>query len=537
MIIGETLERNERFYPDRIAITDGEKKITHKEFTNRVFKLMNGLNDINIARGDRVACLLSNVPEIMELYCGVPFGGMILVALNHRLSPKELQFQLNDSGASLLIVEKQFVDKIETIRSFLKGVKSFIIIGDRLSNYLNYEDFLSKYDPEIPFGLETKENDPAVIIYTSGTTGKPKGVVLTHKNILSQVYGNSGFLGRWACDGTDVILISFPLFHVGVAGTLAPLIMGMQNVISNFDPQTIYEVLEKEKITRWGTPPIILEMTFANGVDPHKFNLSNLNSIGVAGQPAKLSTLIKAFEVFPNPELCFTFGLGMSETFSLVNFSCITRKNLPEVIKLTESIANKIPFKTEYIPAGMSGPLPHIDLKIVDDSGKEVEPGIVGEIIVKSDNVMKGYWRDVKTTVEVMKDGWLYTGDLGMYHPDNQACHFVVGRKKDMIVSGAENIYPAEVELVIQKHPAVHSVVVFGVPDERWGETVKAAIVLKSGALVSEDEIIQFCRKHIASYKKPTSVYFVDEFPRNALGKVQKKDLAEMVIKGRLKCE
>lgn len=531
MVLGDTLERNRRFYPDRMAVTDGRRKVTHGEFTDRVFQLMHGLLELNLAKGDRVACLLSNMPEIMELYFAVPFRGMIIVPLNYRLSPKELQFQLEDSGSRLLVVEKQFVDKIESIRLDLKGIKEFVVVGDSADNYVSYEDLLSGHDPEIPQGIEVFEDDVANITYTSGTTGRPKGVMLTHKNILSQVYGYKAFSGRWAYDGTDVVMASYPLFHVGAIGNLAGLVMGVQNVISDFDPQTIYQVLEKEKITQWYSAPVMLEMTYANGIDPRKYDLSKLDLIASAGQPTRLSMLRKAFEVFPNPELCFTTGLGLSETYTWVNISHITRKNLPEVERLIKTL----PFETEHIPAGMCGPLPHVDLKVVDDSGKQVAPGVVGEIVVRGDNIMKGYWKNAQETFETIKDGWLHTGDLAMIHPDRPACQFLVGRKKEMILSGAENIYSAEVELAIQMHPSVESVVVFGIPDEKWGETVKAAVILKPGAQATEEEIIQFCREHIASYKKPTSVYFVDDFPRNTFGKVLKKDLTAMAMQGTLR--
>lgn len=531
MIIGDTLERNRRFYPNRMAVTDGKRKVTHKEFTDNVFRLMNALFDWKLARGDRVACLLSNIPEIMELYFAVPYSGMIIVPLNYRLSTKELQFQLEDSGARLLVVEEQFISRIEPIRSELRGIRDFVLVGDRREGYLAYEGVRSGYQPEIPKGIEVYEDDVADINYTSGTTGKPKGVMLTHKNMLSQVYGYKGFSGRWAGDGSDVIMASYPLFHVGVIGNFTGIVMGMQNVITNFDPQTIYSVLEKERVTKWCTAPIMLEMAFSNGQDSSDYDLSHLHFIASAGQPQKLSTVKRTFEVFPNPELYFTVGLGLSETFSWVNFSHITRKNLAQVERLMETS----PIRTEHIPAGMCGPLPHVDLKIVDEHGSEVAPGVVGEIITKGDHVMKGYWKKPGETADVMRDGWLHTGDLGMRHPDDPACHCVVGRKKEMIVSGAENIYPAEVELPIQKHPAVKSVVVFGVPDKKWGETVKAAVILKPGEQATEDDIITFCKQHVASYKKPTSVYFVEDFPRNTFGKVLKGELVRMVLEGELR--
>ena len=210
MVIGDTLERNRRFYPDRMAVTDGKRRISHKEFTDNVFRLMNALLDLKLARGDRVACLLSNVPEIMELYFAVPFSGMIIVPLNYRLSPRELQFQLEDSGARVLVVEEQFISKIEPIRAELKGIREFVLVGQPRGGYFDYEEVRSGYAPDIPKGIEVHEDDVACINYTSGTTGKPKGVMLTHRNMLSQVYAYKGFSGRWAGDGTDVIMASYP---------------------------------------------------------------------------------------------------------------------------------------------------------------------------------------------------------------------------------------------------------------------------------------------------------------------------------------
>lgn len=532
MVIGETLERNRRLYPERVAITDGRKQVTYKEFVGKVYRLMNTLLDMGLAKGDRVACLLSNIPEYMELYFAVPMCGMVIVPLNYRLASEELRFIIENAGASALFVEGTFQKAIDAILPALRGVRAVVCVrGEGGNGYEDYEKLLSQHPDQRPLGLEVNEEDLANLTYTSGTTGRPKGVMLTHRNIVTQIFNVTGFSFRIHGGEKDVLMGTYPIFHVGVLVPYAGLTFGIKTVLVNFDPRRMYEIIQQERVTAWGLPPVQLEMTFNSGVDHRDYDLSSLEFLMVAGQASLLTTVKRAFEAFANRDLVYANSLGISETFTWNTLSLITRENITEV----EELMATLPVKTAAVPAGLHGVYPHVDMRIVDDQGRDVEPGTVGEMIFGGDHIMKGYWKDPRATAEALKDGWYYSGDMGVWHPKRPHCSFVVDRKKEMIVSGAENVYPAEVELVLLQHPAVREAAVFGVPDPRWGETVKAAVVLKEGMTATEDELIDFCKQRIASYKKPTSVYFVTELPRNTFGKVLKGELAVMVIEGTLK--
>jgi len=531
MLIGDTLEKHRRFYPHRTAITDGEKRLTYKEFVDRTYSLMHVLPDLGLSKGDRVACLISNKPEYMELYFAITGSGMIIVPLNFRLGPDELRYILENSGASAIFVEKQFLPNTEALRPVLKGIRALVCLGGRSDQgYLDYESLVSSYPTEKPEGIQVSEDDLADLTYTSGTTGRPKGVMLTHRNMVTQAFQITGFSLKFEGE-RDCIMGTYPLFHVGVLPALSGLCLGIKTVALNFDPRKIYEIIQNERVTAWGVAPVMLDMLYQGGGDPGDYDLSSLETLVVAGQPSLLPTVKKTFQVFPNPSLVYSTSLGISETFTWNTLSHITRENLPEV----ESLITSLPVQTAAVPAGLHGVYPHVEMKIVDGRRNEVGPGIVGEMAFKGEHVMKGYWKNPRATAEVLEDGWYYSGDMGLWHPDKPYCSFVVDRKKDMIVSGSENVYPAEVELAILQHPAVESVCVFGVPDPKWGETVKAAVVLKEGRQATGDELINHCRERIASYKKPTSVYFVGDYPRNAFGKILKGELRNMVVEGRLK--
>jgi len=532
VLIGDTLEKNRRFYANRLAVTDGEKRFTYRQFADRTFSLMQALGDIGLARGDRVACLLSNIPEYLELYFAVPGSGKVIVPINFRLGPEEIRYILEDSGAAAVFVEHRFLKNIESLRPVLQGVRSYVCIGGSESGYLDYETLAASHPGAGAADPGVGEDDLADLTYTSGTTGRPKGVMLTHGNILTQVFRTFAFSLRFSGD-EDCVMCTYPSFHVGVLPALASLTLGLKTVTLNFDPRRTYEVIQKERVTAWGVPPVMLDMLFNCPVDPGNYDLSSLETLIVAGQPSLLSTVRKAFEVFPNPGLVYATSLGISETFTWNTLSHLTRGNLPEAERLIATL----PVKTAAVPVGLHGVYPHVDMKIVDSQRNEVGPGVVGEMAFKGDHVMKGYWNNPGATAEVLSDGWYYSGDMGLWHPRKPYCSFVVDRKKDMIVSGSENVYPAEVELCILQHPAVESVCVFGVPDPLWGETVKAAVVLKKDQQVTEEEIIGHCRERIASYKKPTSVFFVADYPRNAFGKIMKGTLREMAIKGELKSD
>lgn len=531
MIIGDTLERNRALFANRMAVADGDqKRYSYGQFVARTHALMHALAGLGLKPGDRVACLMSNVPEYMEFYFAVPMGGMVILPLNYRLGPEELTYILNDAGAAALVFEPLFAEVVEAVRPTVKSIKHLICLGETAAaGALSHEGLIADYPKTRPDSITVGEGDVADLSYTSGTTGRPKGVMLTHKNIMTQIFNVLGYSHTVTGETDEVWMTSYPYFHVGVIPAFAGLTFGVSNVLTNFGPH-MYELIQKERVNCWFVPPVMLEMMELAQPDPGRFDLSSVSFLGVAGQPSRLDTVKKAFANFSHPNLQYVTSLGVTETFSFNTFSHITRDNLGDV----EALVDSLPVKTDAVPAGLHGTYPHVAMKIVDVDHKPVAPGVVGEIAFKGDHVMKGYWKNPEATDAVLKNGWYYTGDMGLWHPDRPSCNFVVDRAKDMIVSGSENIYPAEVELAISQFPGVGSVCVFGVPDEKWGETVNAAVVMLPEQTATEEEIIDFCRSKIASYKKPTAVHFIEELPRNTFGKVLKRNLQERAIQGDL---
>ena len=531
MIIGDTLERNRALFGNRMAVSDGaEKRYSYGQFVGRVHALMHTLYGLGLKPGDRVACLMSNVPEYMEFYFAVPMGGMVILPLNYRLGPEELTYILNDAGAAALVFEPLFAEVVEAVRPAVKSLGHLICLGETaVGGALAHEALISHCPATRPAGINVHEGDIADLSYTSGTTGRPKGVMLTHTNIMTQLFNVLGYSHPVTGEAEETWLVSYPAFHVGVIPAFAGLTFGVSNILTNFGPH-MYELIEKEKVNCWFLPPVMLEMMELAQPDPDRFDLSSVSFLGVAGQPSRLVTVQKAFSTFSHPNLQYITSLGVTETFSFNTLSHITRENLAEV----ESLIASLPVKTDAVPAGLHGTYPHVAMKIVDADRNPVVPGVVGEIAFKGNHVMKGYWKNPEATTAILENGWYYTGDMGLWHPDRPACSFVVDRAKDMIVSGSENIYPAEVELAISQFPGVASVCVFGVPDEKWGETVNAAVVMAPGQAVTGEEIINFCKTKIASYKKPTAVHFIDELPRNTFGKVLKRNLQNRAIQGNL---
>ena len=515
--IADVLRINSKYYPNKKAVIDSPKEFTWKEVDDRVNCLANALIGLGCKKGDRVAILAYNASEYIESIFACAKAGLIFVSLNFRLSAREISYILKDSTPTTMFFGEEFADVVSELRTSF--ALNYICIGEDREWATGYEGLIkSSPSEELPLSM-VSENDPAEIYYTSGTTGLAKGVVHSHRARLE---------GALTCviDGElnydDAYLLNVPaLCHAaGWVWTLATAYVGASIVISKlrgFDPEIILKTIQEYSITTLQMVPITI-MELIEFPDIKKYNFSSLRMIFYATAPIPPGPLRKALNIFGN---IFMQPYGLTETGP--NVTCLRKKE--------HSIGRLSDEEAEKRLKSCGRPCYGISVKIVDEKGQEVPPNTVGEITVKSTDMMTAYWNNEEETRKTIKDGWLYTGDLATYDEDYYI--YLVDRKKDMIISGGLNIYPAEVERVIYEHPAVSQCAVIGVPHDRWGEEVKAFVVLRNGQQVAENEIIEFCKKSLASYKKPKSVEFSDALPRNPQGKILKRVLREKYWKDR----
>lgn len=516
MLLMDICRRNAKLYPNKMAIVFKDVRYTFKEFQERTNRLANALIDLGVQKGDRVAVLLNNCHQYVELYFAIPKCGAIITPLNYRLAGRELSWILNNAEANTLILEEGYIQAIEPIECELKTVKNMICIGKGKPSMLGYEEIITNSPSSEP-EVEVHDDDVVSLVYTSGTTGKPKGAMLTHRNLLSNcqviTIENNIRLG-------DIFLIVSPMYHtVTPAFMYAHMYRGNTNVaIERFDPKLLLETIETEKVTHVFLVPSMIIFTLEHP-EISKYDLSSLRLVWYGGSPMPVDRIRQAMEVL---------GCDLGQGFGMTEIGpCFVSVLSPEDHRLL------VTHNDEEKLASVGRNYSNTEVKIVDDDDNEVSIGAVGEICVRGQNVMKGYWKMPDETAEALKNGWFHTGDLGRMDEDGYL--YVVDRKKDMIISGAENIYSAEVENALSSHPAVLEVAVIGVPDERWGESVKAIVVLREGMKATEEELIEHCKKNLASYKKPKSIDFVDALPRNVMGKVLKTELREKYWKGHSK--
>lgn len=499
-------------YPRRTAAVCNDDRYTYAQMAERVSRLAGALRQAGIKPGDRVAFLSSNCHRLLEAYYGVLEAGAVLLPLNIRLTPAELGYILNDSGATALFVEKQFLPVAEAFRKDIPTVKFFCQLdGVPEAPWLspkNYDAFLAAATPHLADISSIDENSLAELFYTSGTSANPKGVMLTHRNIY--LHALHVCLGL-QIERAAVELHTIPLFHAngwGVAHFLT-LLGGRHVMIQRFDPKEIFRLIEKEGVNTLSLVPI-MATALVNCPERPKYDLSSLRRI-VIGGAASSPTLIREVEQKLGCE-CYS-GYGLTETSPALSLSPIK----PELRWQGEQ---------RFVGQAMTGyAIPGVELRVVDANDNEVpRDGLsIGEIVARGDGVMEGYWRQPSASAEALRGGWFHTGDMATVNEDGYL--LVVDRKKDIIVSGGENISSLELEKAILAHPAILEAGVIPVPDEKWGEVPKALVVLKPNAAVTESELIAFCRSRLAHYKCPHSFEFVTSLPKTATGKILKKDL------------
>jgi fatty-acyl-CoA synthase len=502
----------EQQYPKRTAVVCNETRYNYAQFGERTRRLAGALRHAGVRPGDRVAFLSTNCHRLLEAYYGVLEAGAVLLPLNIRLSASELGYILNDSGATILFIEKQFLPLVEAFRGNLTTVKTFCLLeGVPEFSWLSAQNYEALLAAATPYHAEidtVDENAVAELFYTSGTSANPKGVMLTHRNIyLHAVHVCMAF----QIPNGNVELHTIPLFHAngwGVAHFLT-LLGGKHVMIQRFDPKEVFRLIEKEGARTCSLVPI-MATALVNCPERKNYDLSSLTRI-VVGGAASSPTLIREVEEAFGCE-CFS-GYGLTETSPALSLS---------------PMKDGLEWEGEQRYAGqaMTGyPVPGVEMRVVDSNDRDVSPDgkSIGEIIVKGDGVMEGYWRQPEASAEAFRGGWFHTGDMATLNEDGY--FLIVDRKKDIIVSGGENISSLELEKAILAHPKVLEAGVIPIPDEKWGEVPKALVVLKPGVAATESELIEFCRTRISHYKCPRSIEFVDNLPKTATGKILKKDL------------
>lgn len=512
MLLQDLLRRNAKLFPNKTAVVFQNNRFNFRELQERTNRLANGLMHLGVQKGDRVGVLLNNCHQYVELYFATPKAGAIITPLNYRLAGRELSWIINNAEANVFIFQENYFPTVEAIKSELKSVNHYICTeGDR-QGLVNYEELIAQSSAEEP-EVDVHDEDVMSIFYTSGTTGKPKGAMLTHRNMIS----NSQVINiEQKIKVGDVFLIISPLYHtITPACMYAHMYRGNTNVaIDRFDPQLMLEAIQNERVTHVFLVPAMITFTLEYP-EIKKFDLSPLRMIWYGGSPMPVNRIKQAKGVF---------GCELGQGFGMTEIGpCFVSVLSPEdhIVLSPEQERRLISVGRNYS---------NTEVKIVDDADREVPIGTVGEICVQGPNVMKGYWRMPQESAEALKGGWFHTGDLGRF--DEEGFLYVVDRKKDMIISGAENIYSAEVENALSSHPAVLEVAVIGVPDEKWGEAVKAVVVLREGMKATEEELIEHCKQRLASYKKPKSIDFMERLPRNVMGKILKTELREKYWKG-----
>lgn len=507
MNLGIALSRAACHFKERCSLSCAGKTRTFAEIEENSNRFVNGLLRLGVNKKDRVAIFSDNCVEYAEIDFALYKGGMVRVGINPMLSPREVEYMINDSGANTVIGSPRLLNLISSIMNQLPTVKNYICISEKPvpEKMIKYQDFIEAQNMNYP-NIQVDEDDLAMLFYTGGTTGIPKGAMHTHEGIINVVMNlQSEYL---QLNRTDTLLSAGSLAHANGFRAITCFLEGVKFIIpEGFLPKEILETLEREKVTVLCTVPTTL-IRLSSYPDVKKYNLNSLRLITYGAAPMPTDKLKEVLKTFGN-RLAQSYG----QAEALMAITHLSKED--HVLEGAEKDVRKL--------ASAGRPYSTVEVKIVNERGEDVKLGEVGELIVKGKITMKGYWNNPEATAETIKDGWIYTGDIGAADEDGYI--YLIDRKKDMIISGGYNIYAREVEDVLHAYPAIAEAAVIGVPDDEWGESVKAVVTLNPGMTATEEEIIQFCKERLSSYKKPKSLEFVAELPKTSIGKISKKDL------------
>lgn len=497
--IASILESNARHYANEPAWVFEDKVLTHAGYLDRGRRLASAWSKLGLLQQQRVAILSRNCMEICEVYAASEVGGFITATISFRFAPPEVAYIVNDSLPRILVFEAEFTDLVDGLRGSLESVEHYVCIGDAPDWAMAYDDVIATGDPT--FSAKLEASDIACIIYTSGTTGRPKGVMIPHS---AKVATANAIGSLMAVGSNDRILLMMPLFHVGAKDMALGQSWraGTVYVHRDFDPAAILRTIQEERITITHMAPTMIQMLLDHpAIDDYDLSSLRLIVYSAAAMPAAL----------------LRRGLAKLGPVFL------------QLYGQTEGSGTMLPVDA-HRPDGderdqrrlqsIGIPFPGVQVRIVNDDGKDCRVDEPGEILLRGPIMMKGYWNNSNATIETLRGGWLHTGDMGKFDDDGYV--YLVDRKKDMIVSGGENIYSREVEEALYQHEAVANAAVIGVPDEKWGEAVRAVVQLRDGASVSAPDLVSHCRTLIAGYKCPKSIIFVDDLPKLPSGKINK---------------
>jgi fatty-acyl-CoA synthase len=502
----EWARRTRRLHGHREGVVDGELRLTYEQFFDRCDRWSACLQQLGVARGDRVATIAPNTHAQLEAFYAVPQIGAVLVPINYRLTPEDFVYIINHSGSSVVCVDADYLDAVDSVRDQLPGVRHFVAFEGARDGWLDYEAAIAAASPGFT-RADVDERDLLTINYTSGTTARPKGVMITHRNATMNSIGT---LLHLPIPVGERYLWTLPMFHAnGWTYTWTVTAAAATHVcLRKVDPGAVFQLIRQERVGSLCAAPTVL-ISLANAPAEVRGAVPPGVHVVTAGAPPAAATIERLEEQF-GWDVTQVYGLTETAPFITV---CAP---LPEHEKLTpaDRAVQKARTGVELLTSG--------ELRVIDADSQEVpaDGQTLGEIVVRGNVVMSGYYQDPEATQRAMGDGWFHTGDAAVVHPDGYV--EIRDRIKDVIISGGENISSVEVEGTLLRHPAVQEVAIVGLPDERWGETPQAFVVLRDGQTATEDEIIAFARERLAHFKAPRGVTFVTELPKTATGKIQK---------------
>lgn len=505
--LGDLLERNARFARDGVAYDDGARQLTHGAFFERVGRLAAALEQRGCVHQDRIAMLAMNSIEYFEFYGACELAGFMAATVNYRLAVAEMRGILESAAPAAFLFEAQYTEVVAQLRERLHGVRSWICVGAPAPVWAEaYETVLAAASAQGP-RERADEDDIAHLIFTSGTTGKPKGCMLAHRDSVNKAQMHAGEMG---ISPADKVLLVMPYFHIGAKGIQSGATWRGATVLvhRSFDPARVLDAIEREKVTILHLAPTMVQAVLEQpGVEQR--DLSSVRVVCYSAAPMPINVLRKGLAL-------------MGDVFH-------------QVYGQTEGAVSAL-LRSQHRPEGsererrrlesVGQPLIGTEVRLLDDDGREVPPGEPGEIVYRGGVMFHGYWNDMPATLQALRGGWVHSGDVGQF--DEDGFLYIVDRKKDMVISGGENIYSREVEQALVKHPAVLEAAVVGVPHAQWGEAVRAVVVLREGGQATGDELIAHCRTLIASYKKPRSVVFVRHLPKMSSGKIDKNQIRSL---------
>ena len=510
MVIGDILRINALKFPKKVALIIEGDRYTYEQMNDESNRIANCLIRKGAREDVRVAVLEKTSVRAIQTLFGVTKSGATLVMINNLLRPRELEFILKDCEPTILFLGADHIDAVASIHNQVPSIQEFVSLAEGKKGVVSFSDWI---EGSLPINPEKKINEGSTfnLLYTAGTTGVPKAAIYTHRGFWESLLCTIIDTPGQSYD--EIWLGPVPLYHVGGFATLMRAFLMSNTLIlwESFDPQTYLETIEKEKVTILYAYPTMIH-ALVNHPDAKQYDYSTLRLVIYGGSSMPHSTLERAFEVFGCD---FLQRYGATECCGAA-ISVLYPDDHRRAMQGDEEARRRLS------SAGRAslGTL----IKIVDDEGHEItKPGVIGEILARLNTPMEGYWRRLEDTKEALKEGWLSLGDMGMLDKDGYLC--IVDRKKDMINSGACKIYPREIEEVLHTHPSILETTVIGVPDDYWGESVKALVILREGFKTTEEEIIAFCKANMASYKKPRYVEFIDSLPKNPGGKIDKKEV------------